>query len=46
MANPQIENGYVKIANELMEFLCKTKIPSECRRVLDTVFRCTYSWNK
>ena len=46
MANPQIEEGYVKIANELQEAFCRTRIPGEERQVLDVIIRKTYGWNK
>lgn len=46
MANPQKENGYVAIANEIMEALCKTRISGEARQILDTIFRKTYGFNK
>lgn len=46
MANPQCENGFTKIANELMEALAKIRIPGEARQVLDVIFRQTYGWNK
>ena len=46
MASPQIENGYTRIANEIMEALAKVRIPGEARQVLDAVFRKTYGWNK
>ena len=46
MANPQIDNGYTKIANEVIEALAKTRIPGECMQVLWTIFRKTYGWNK
>lgn len=45
MASPQCEDGYTKIANELLEALCKTRIPGEIRQVLDAVIRLTYGWN-
>lgn len=46
MANPQKENGYVPIANEIFEALCKIRISGETRQVVDTVFRKTYGFNK
>jgi phage replication O-like protein O len=46
MANPQAEDGHTKIANELMDALCKIRIPGEERQVLDCIFRKTYGWNK
>ena len=46
MANPQIEDGYTKIANEIMDALCRFRIPGEERQVLDSILRKTYGWNK
>jgi phage replication O-like protein O len=46
MSNPQKENGYVPIANELYEAFCKLTIPNEQRRLLDVIIRYTYGWNK
>ena len=44
--NPQIENGYTRIANEIMNELAKIKIPGQARQVLDYIFRKTYGWHK
>lgn len=46
MASPQWENGYTKIANELLEALCRVRISGEARQVLDVVIRKTYGYNK
>ena len=46
MASPQLENGYTKIANEIMEALAKHRLPGEQRQVLDVIFRKTYGFNK
>ena len=46
MAEPQKENGYTPIANEIMDALCRIRIPGEERQVLDCIFRKTYGWNK
>lgn len=46
MASPQIENGYVKIANELFDALCKIRISGETRQVFDVILRKTYGFNK
>ena len=46
MANPQLENGHIRIATEIMEQLCKFRIPGEVRQVMDAVVRKTYGWNK
>ena len=46
VANPQTENGYFKIANEIWDALCKIRIPGEARQVLDAIIRKTYGWDK
>lgn len=46
MANPQKEDGYTAIANEIMDALCKIRIPAAERSVLDAILRKTYGWNK
>lgn len=46
MANPQLENGFTRIANEVMDALTKTKIGSGERQVLDGIIRKTYGFNK
>src|SRR3972149_4849940 len=46
MANPQTEQGFTRIANELMEALCRIRISGEARQVLDTIIRKTYGWGK
>jgi phage replication O-like protein O len=46
MANPQIENGFIKIANEIYEALCRIRISGEARQVLDFILRKTYGFNK
>jgi len=46
MASPQLEDGYTKIANEIIDALCKFRMPGECRQVLDCVFRKTYGYHK
>jgi len=46
LALPQKENGYVAIANKIMEALANIRIPGEARQVLDVIFRKTYGWNK
>lgn len=44
--SPQLENGYVKIANEIMDALCRFRMSGEVRQVVDCVLRKTYGWNK
>ncbi len=46
MANPQKENGYTKIANEIMEALMKINLGSYQSRLLWAIFRKTYGFNK
>jgi phage replication O-like protein O len=44
--SPQLENGYIKIANEIMDALAKTRIPGVERQCLDFILRKTYGFNK
>ena len=46
MASPQKENGYVPIANEIVEAFARTYFPSGERQVLDVILRKTYGFNK
>ncbi len=46
MPNPQKENGYTAIANEIMDALAKFRIPGEARQMLDVIIRKTYGFNK
>lgn len=46
MASPQKEHGFTPIANELLEALCRTRLPGEARQVLDTVIRQTYGYGR
>ena len=46
MANPQKENGYTAIANELMEALARTRISGEATQVLCVILRKTYGYQK
>lgn len=46
MANPQKEKGYIPIANEIAEKLCKINLSSYQYRLLWCVWRKTYGWNK
>lgn len=45
-ANPQIENGYTKIANEFVDKFCRYRISGEEWLVLWVILRKTYGWNK
>lgn len=48
MASPQLENGYTKIANEIMEVMCRTPeiMKGAMFPVIAVVWRQTYGWNK
>lgn len=46
MASPQIENGHIKIANEIFEAFGRIRISGEARQVLDVILRKTYGFNK
>lgn len=46
MANPQKEDGFVSIANELFDALCRTRINGEARQIFDAVCRKTYGYGK
>lgn len=46
MANPQIENGYTKIANELLEALARTRFAGQERQIIDVVIRRTYGFRQ
>lgn len=46
MANPQCENGYTRIANELLEALAKIRIPGEAMQVFLVIVRKTYGFGK
>jgi phage replication O-like protein O len=46
MQKPQLENGYTRIANELLERINKIYLPDCARRVFGAVMRKTYGYNK
>lgn len=46
MASPQVENGYLKVANELWEALTRVRLTDKERRVVMAVIRKTYGHNK
>jgi len=45
-ARPQLENGHLRIANELIEALARIRVPGEARQVFDAIIRKTYGFNK
>lgn len=46
MGNPQIEDGYTPIANELMDAMAMIQIPGNQMRCLIVIFRRTYGWSR
>ena len=46
MANPQKENGYTAIANEILEKLIKIRMTASEKDVLFFILRKTYGWGK
>jgi len=46
VGNPQLENGYTKIANEILENLAKIRIPGEAMQMFLFIIRKTYGYHK
>jgi len=46
MTNPQLENGYTRIANETLKALCKFRLSGNEWRVLLVIWIKTYGWHK
>lgn len=46
MANPQLENGYTAIANEILDALCRIRVPGEATQVLMAILRKTYGFKR
>lgn len=46
MANPQIEDGYCKISNELLDAVCKMNLSAYESRLFWFIVRRTYGFNK
>lgn len=46
MARPQLEDGYTRIANEILDALAKTNLNGTQRRILDVIFRQTYGYQR
>ncbi len=46
MANPQVEDGFVRIASDIYRQLCRTRIAGQSRQVLDFIISKTWGWNK
>ena len=46
MANPQLQKGYVRIANELLEAICRLNVSGNEMRILLYIIRRTYGFNR
>ena len=46
LANPQVENGYIRISNDVWDALVAIRISGEARQVLDFIIRKTWGWGK
>ncbi len=46
MASPQLENGHIRIANELFEAICSARLTGTEYAVLLALIRKTYGWGK
>lgn len=46
MASPQCEDGYTKIANELLDAMCRLQLSGQQWKVLHAIIRKTYGWNQ
>ena len=46
MANVQVENGYTRIANEILEHLVKVRLPPSEKDVVIFIIRKTYGYSK
>ncbi len=46
MASPQTENGYTRIANEILEALCRQNLSPYESRMIWFLLRKTYGWKK
>lgn len=46
MANPQKENGYLPISNEIVDQFCKIRLSGDEWALLWVILRKTYGWNK
>ena len=44
--NPQLENGFTRLSNEILDELCKIRISGEAMQALLTVLRKTYGYHK
>lgn len=46
MASPQLENGYTRISNELLEALCRARLTGGEWDIVMSVVRASYGWSQ
>jgi len=46
MAKPQVEDGPIRIANELWDALCRAQLTGRQFQILHSIIRYTYGWRK
>ncbi len=46
MASPQLEDGFLRLANEIAEALARTPLRPGENQIIGAVFRKTFGWNK
>lgn len=46
MANPQTDEGYTRIVNEIIENLCRQVLGPDEWRLIMAIFRLTYGWHR
>ena len=46
MGSPQLEHGYLRLANELLEAIIRARFNARERWVIDVVIRFTYGYSK
>ena len=46
MATPQLENGHLRIANEIVDHLCRYRLSGQEWQILWVIIRKTYGWRK
>lgn len=46
MASPQLEDGFTRLANELLEEFCRLEVSGACHRILRFIERKTYGFQK
>jgi phage replication O-like protein O len=46
MANPSLKNGYISVANELVEVFARSSIPGNEMRIIWVLWRKTWGWSE